>query len=637
MQGIAQRDLQKLPKTAAGILIVLMIVLSGFFTLTPPGARAFSSFSNARWIIASGALDMVRQLDPALANQFWNNALTNVQGNVEPPINTVPAGWSSSADQSYTADGSCGSASGCRSFTSDLNSGAISAANIPAVLYDIENWSATPSAEIQAVCSSMQQFGQTASAHGFTSIMAPGQDLVTALTSKQSGEAKQWQEFLRLGLPACASQQANRYHIQAQSDELTEADYDAFVTQAALQARAANPAVMVTAGLSTNPPAGVPTPQQLYQDSLDVSGKTEGFWLNVPNPGSSCGSCSSARPDNAVQYLELADGMLPFYLHNGGSLDPTYPTSTAASSFSLGTVGSHLTWTTAESLPAGTVIPAGRYTFQDFTDGTSGSGSAAVTVSFGYCSGAGCSSQTPVIGSSTWKPTVTAGDAGSTSTYTTSSATTLPAGGPYGLYTTVTVQTAGSFNLEYDTTATETNLAIPRPSTLPVPSAQSPVLFLHNGNGLDTSMPGGQATSMMSLGTLGASETWMSSANYPAGTVIPGGRYLFQAWTDGARGAATAQLGLEFGYCLASDCASSKHAIVHPSKWDPTVTSGSLGDQLSPNGLSSVSTSTPITLPSGGPYDLYVTVSVLQPGPFNLLFDSAGEPTNLATPFLQAV
>jgi hypothetical protein len=629
MQGIRSRNLWEPGRTAAGILIILLIVLSGLFALvspTPPEARAFSSFSNARWIIASGALNMVQELDPALASQFWNNNLSNVQGNAEPPVNTVPAGWSSIADQSYTADGSCGSASGCRSFTSDLNSGVISKASIPA----------TPSAEIQAPCSSMQQFGQTAASNGFTPIVAPAQDLVSALTSSLGGEAKQWQEFLRLGLPACATQAANRYHIQAQSDELTEADYDAFVIQAALQARAANPSVIVTAGLSTNPPAGVPTPQQLYQDSIDVSSNTDGFWLNVPTPGSSCGSCSAARPDNAVQYLELADGMLPFYPHSGGSLDTIYPASTTTSSFSLEAIGSQLTWTTAETLPAGTVIPAGTYTFQDFTDGTSGSSSATVNISFGYCSGTGCTNRASIVGSGAWNPVVNAGDAGSTSTYTTSSATTLPSGGPYGLYTTVTVQSAGSFNLDYDSTTTETNLAIPRPSALPAPSAQSPVLFLHQGSGLDASMPTGQATTM-SLATSGASQTWVSSANYPAGTVIPGGRYLFQAWTDGTRGAATAQLGLEFGYCLASDCAANKHAIVRSSRWDPTVTSGSLGDQLDPNGLSSVSTSTATTLPSGGPYELYFTVSVLSPGSFNLLFDSANAPTNLATPFLQGV
>jgi hypothetical protein len=42
-----------------------------------------------------------------------------------------------------------------------------------------------------------------------------------------------------------------------------------------------------------------------------------------------------------------------------------------------------------------------------------------------------------------------------------------------------------------------------------------------------------------------------------------------------------------------------------------------------------------VTLPAGGPYQLYATLTVRQPGDFDLIFGSASAATNLATPFPQ--
>lgn len=597
--------------------VALVLGTAGYAIQTAAAGSTPGGLGAQRWIVYSGALGMVQSLDPGLAEAAFDNPGTYVQNPNEPPTSQVPAGWSSVAEQKYTSE---------TAFAGDAGSGAISPTAIPAALYDTEDWSATPTAEQDDPCSFIRQFGSVAHQHALTSIMAPAQDLVNADGGQQGGEGKLWEGYLRMNYAGCAAQGNDWLTIQSQTDQNTEADFDEFVTQAALQARAANPGVVLTDGFSTNPASTTsPTPAQMYQDQLDTNGGVSGSWLNIPGTG--------ARPDLAVQYLELVSGALPLYLHAGYGLDTDFPTAGTASTFSLGTVGASLTWTdTADSLPAGTVIPAGTYTFEPWTDGTGGT--AGLGIEVGYCQAAGCSDPTPIISSSAWTATVSAGTAGVTNSYTTTSPTTLPPGGPYQMYTRLVVTSPGAFNLDVDSSTAETNLAIPRPSTIPTPAAQSPMLFLGAGQSADPAAPTGSAASSMSLTTAGAGSTWTSARTYPAGTVVPAGRYDFQAWTDGAAGA-SAQLGLEFGYCAAGNCAATRHPILAASNgWTPTVSSDSAG-QYDPAGLSARTKSSATTLPSGGPYQLYFTVTVRQPGNFDLLFGSASAATNLATPFLQ--
>ena len=183
----------------------------------------------------------------------------------------------------------------CTSLTDDLNAGAINSASTPIVLYDDERWKKTPSAEQKDPCNYMQQFTRLAHAKGFATIMAPDQNLASPLVGSgyQGGESENWQASLRLGLGTCAARTGTeRYHIMAQPFESHwgptperifaggEADFVNFVTQAALQAKAVNPKLVITAGLSTNPRYR-PTAQILYQESVDVQHIVDGFWLNL--------------------------------------------------------------------------------------------------------------------------------------------------------------------------------------------------------------------------------------------------------------------------------------------------------------------------------------------------------------------
>ena len=122
------------------------------------------------------------------------------------------------------------------------------------------------------------------------------------------------------------------------------------------------------------------------------------------------------------------------------------------------------------TFPSGTVIPAGTWEFQFWTD--DGGGTAQLALEFGYCS-RDCAERAPLIApGSGWTPSVTPGAMGAADAhgaFTTTSSTTLPAGGPYRLYWTLKVVKAGAFNLLYDAVPAPSNLATPM--VLPVSSS----------------------------------------------------------------------------------------------------------------------------------------------------------------------
>jgi hypothetical protein len=604
----------------------------------PPGGPA------PQWIVEGpgdqNALAAIQGLDPALAQKYFDNDRSYILAGdaqpTEPPADEVPPGWPAVPAQHYTSFGPCPVNSGgvpqpgCASFSGDIGSGALTGSGIRAVMYDDENWTKTPAAEKTGVCSYMKQFAQLAHANQLMSIMAPDQNLASpgVITSFQGGESTDWQSYLRLGLANCAAASGtDLYHIMSQPFETpwcggqgaacegSEADYTDFVTQAALQAKSVNPNIGLTAGLSTSPRYNV-TPQAMYQDSLDVSRLVPGVWLNVAgNP---------ANPATAVQYLEMRSGLLPLYPGDDGALSRAFPTAAQPASMSLATAGAQSTFVSSQTDPAGTVIPAGSYTFEPWTD--SGSGSATVSVEVGYCTPPGCTDRVPIIGDGAWPSTVPAGDPGVVSSFTTRTPTTLPPGGPYSIYVTVHVDSPGPVSLLSGTGSDSTNVAVPRPSSEPA-TPRTSVVFAQPGMGSGTGPPAGPTARRFSLARPGNTVTFSTGQVLRPGTVVPAGPWEFQYWTDGTGGPAT--LGLQAGYC--SQGCTERYPIVGSSAgWQATVAAGAEG-AADPGGA--FTTTSPTQLPaSGGPYRLYWTVTVESPGAFNLLYDSAGAPTSLATP-----
>ncbi|MPZ84306.1 MAG: hypothetical protein GEV28_29480 [Actinophytocola sp.] len=550
-----------------------------------------------------------------------------------PPTSAVPTGWSAEAAHHYTSYGPCTpDLRGCSSLSTDLASGALRADQMPVAMYDDENWRRTPEPEKAGVCSAMSDFTRLAHENGLRTIMAPDQNLASPgiITTYQGGESQNWQTYLRLGLGTCAAASGtDQYHIMSQpfqtpwcggqggACEGSEADFTNFVTQAALQAQAIKPDVRMTSGLSTNPRYNV-TPQAMYQNTLNARRFVDGIWLNVAgNP---------SNPGTAVQYLELLSGLVPHYLGANGNLTSTFPEATTPAVASLAEQGGGMTFMTSDVVAGGTVIPAGTYKFEPWTDGSSGSATLGLEV--GYCRPPSCVDRTPIISPESWRMNVPAHDQGVVGNYTTENPTVLPSDGPYRVYVTVHVQEPGAFNLLYNADRASTNLALPRNSADPA-RARSSVVFPGRGARLAARQPNAQAPATFGLDRRGGTATFTTDPVLRAGDVIPEGAWQFQYWTDGTDGSAT--VNLQAGYCTGA-CTDRHPVIDSGAGWQATVSAGARG-AATPGGA--FTTTSPTPLPStGGPYRLYWTVTVDAPAGFDLLYDSASTATNVATPLL---
>lgn len=168
-------------------------------------------------------------------------------------------------------------------FRKMLRQGSIPA-GIRWVMYDNEQWSLTPAAEQADPVRYERLFARLAHQHGYRVILAPAQDLVPGFdkNSFRAGQAV-WKSYLAMGLASASARVADVYEIQAQPYEMgvyrSQHAYASFVAAAAAQARAANPAVAIYAGLSTQ---RVSDAAQLLQDYLATRGVVDGYWLNIP-------------------------------------------------------------------------------------------------------------------------------------------------------------------------------------------------------------------------------------------------------------------------------------------------------------------------------------------------------------------
>jgi len=163
-----------------------------------------------------------------------------------------------------------------------------------ALLYDPEAWSFTPQAEQLAPAQAARRALSLARAHGLRLIVAPALNLTTV---RPGLSGPRWRQFLDLGLAGQLAKVADVIELQAQSLERSTRTYAAFVRAAAAQARQANPAVQVLAGLSTNPPGAVVSSRQLIAAIRATRGLVDGYWLNIPGQGARCPTCNAPRPD----------------------------------------------------------------------------------------------------------------------------------------------------------------------------------------------------------------------------------------------------------------------------------------------------------------------------------------------------
>ncbi len=178
-----------------------------------------------------------------------------------------------------------------------------------AVLYDPEAWPFTPLAEQRDPVRAAAQAAGLARARGLKLIVAPALNLTTVM--KPGSGVPRWQAFLDLGLACSMASVADAVELQAQSLERDASTYAAFVAAAAAQARAADAAVDVLAGLSTNPPGAAVTSHQLAAAIQASQPLVDGYWLNIPGRGPRCPTCNPPRPDIGAGVLGKVLGTMP--------------------------------------------------------------------------------------------------------------------------------------------------------------------------------------------------------------------------------------------------------------------------------------------------------------------------------------
>lgn len=109
--------------------------------------------------------------------------------------------------------------------------------------------------------------------------------------------------YLGLDLAGGAARHASVIDIQAQGLEADASAYASFVRKAALQARRANPSVIVLAGISTNPNGDRVTAAEILASIHATRAFVNGYWLNIPAAGEACPRCGNPQPQIAVQVL----------------------------------------------------------------------------------------------------------------------------------------------------------------------------------------------------------------------------------------------------------------------------------------------------------------------------------------------
>ena len=163
-------------------------------------------------------------------------------------------------------------------------------AGIVAVLYDNEDWTKTPVPERRNPAAYEELAAALVHSHHMVFITSPAADLVHVLDPNGSGT--EFRLYLELDIAGTAARYADVLDIQAQGEEAAIGDYESFVKQATAQARAANPKVIVYAGLST---ARAPHAADAMIAAIAATRHAvSGYWLNVVGSGLNGSSAISA-------------------------------------------------------------------------------------------------------------------------------------------------------------------------------------------------------------------------------------------------------------------------------------------------------------------------------------------------------
>jgi hypothetical protein len=258
-----------------GLLLAVLIVSM----LPTPRARSIPAgpvpFAQV-WMATPGTIKNIEGRNPSLASRFFN------------------------AKTSFGLNGGWGAATPAISWASEAEfAGSLAAGSIPphvqTVMYDPEFWPATPLEEQQHPILAMHDFAAAAHAAGYAVVITPHPSLAEVDGAPcTSAEAETVEDaFLRCGLEGTAARFADIVEIQAQFLEWDPALYRRVVETAAAQARAANPDVIVLAGLSTRYAADADVMFDAWDAVRDI---VDGHYLAMPD---------GTRPDVATGFLTM--------------------------------------------------------------------------------------------------------------------------------------------------------------------------------------------------------------------------------------------------------------------------------------------------------------------------------------------
>ena len=263
-------------------------------TTTPPSSAPATSGANGNpsWIVADWAIAKMQNagLSQSLTSYFFDNPRTYLI--VYPRDGRI--------------DAEVPNATRVERFTSFATmqsaiSGGQLMPGISAVMYDNEGWSFTPVNEQNSPIQYAAQAEALAHQHHLLLIFTPAVNLAN-LSPASSGSHDKYVNYLAEDM-AAGSRASDVFDIQSQQAEGTP-QFTSFVTQAAAQARAANPNAVIMAGIGPNPSGRTVTSGQILGAVQAIRGEVSGFWLNMPAGTPQCPQCGTAQPQVAVSFLQ---------------------------------------------------------------------------------------------------------------------------------------------------------------------------------------------------------------------------------------------------------------------------------------------------------------------------------------------
>jgi hypothetical protein len=215
-----------------------------------------------RWVTAAGTIRAIAEIDPALAARIFGSSDAIALGGW--PGATTGRSWASSAR-----------------FAEDVANDTIPG-DLQVAMYDPENWDATPLDERLDPHASIEIFGTLARSKGYTVLITPHPNLVSAPGSRfapKDGETRE-SAYLRSGITEVAAANADVVETQAQTLQDNPDRYRALVAQTARIARATKRDIQVLSGLSTHPgyPATVAMLRNAWMSVRDV---VDGHYLSL--------------------------------------------------------------------------------------------------------------------------------------------------------------------------------------------------------------------------------------------------------------------------------------------------------------------------------------------------------------------